>query len=823
MKEHTNNDRFVSMPLGGIGTGTVSIGSDGGLRQWQLHNIGNHHGDLPGSFFSILANVIEPPLNEVRVLQAKPVDGPSTPLIDDDAIPQWQHQFASQRGVDSTTFRATYPVAQIDYHDSALPIQVGLEITNPLVPLDVATSSLPVVMATFTLCNVSASSVHGFLGAALQNAVGYDGVAPIDGVRAACYGGNMNRVLRNNGWTHVLLENMTLPPNHPGAGQMVLAADHQLASVQRAFTDPEDFLAFLRGRNQGEYQQRATQVPWLDDAQPGGSSWAVGPSVAGHTWNAGVAVPFDLGVGETTTIRFLMAWHFPNRYANFPNFGPEHPEWGPTQFWLGNCYTRAFDDAYAVARDVETRWDDLVGQTKAWVGLLEGSSLGDLAVEHLAAQAAIIRSPSCFRTADGSFFGFEGVNGQSTKGHAGNVGGSCPLNCTHVWTYSQGLARLFPELERSMRDTEIAVLQQPSGAIPHRVIVPTYLPQMWDVAIGGPDDPALDGMLGSVLKHYREVRQGAGLDWLRSHWTGLTKLLEYICGKWDPTGTGVLRGIQPSTHDIDLRGVNPFMGTLWLAALRAGEEMARLLGDEMLAQQWHELFQRGSESYDSIMFDSHQFVQVLEPGEPRLFQWETGVLSDQLIGQWWAHVLGLGYILPKDHVIAALRTIVEQNLKVGFRGFINHYRVFADEDDTGLLMCTWPAGGRPDVPTRYCDEVWTGSEYQVAAHCFYEGLDEQGWAILNGLWGRYDGTRRNPYNEIECGDHYVRALAGWSVLDAITGQSWDATRGASHLKRPADGDSWPVLTSTGWGMARASSDGVTIDVRWGHIDAEVSP
>ena len=91
-----------------------------------------------------------------------------------------------------------------------------------------------------------------------------------------------------------------------------------------------------------------------------------------------------------------------------------------------------------------------------------------------------------------------------------------------------------------------------------------------------------------------------------------------------------------------------------------------------------------------------------------------------------------------------------------------------------FLVCTWPRGGRPDVPMRYADEVWTGSEYQVAAHCLMEGLHEEGLRILEALRGRYDGRRRNPYNEIECGDHYARAMAGWSVLEALGGPA--ATR-----------------------------------------------
>lgn len=269
----------------------------------------------------------------------------------------------------------------------------------------------------------------------------------------------------------------------------------------------------------------------------------------------------------------------------------------------------------------------------------------------------------------------------------------------------------------------------------------------------------------------------------------------------------MLHGIQPSTHDIDLAGLNTYMGTLWLAALRSGEELALLVGDRVQAQAWRELFDRGSAAYDEALFTGEYYRQILEDGDPHEFQWETGCLSDQLIGQWWAHVLDLGYLLPVEHVRTALASVVRHNLRVGFEGFEHPYRVFADGDETGLLMCTWPTGGRPEVPTRYCDEVWTGIEYQVAAHCEMEGLVAESRAILDGVWRRYDGRRRNPFNEIECGDHYVRALSGWSVLEARTGQRWDARTRTLTLRSPASGQAWPLVLDDGWGQVQAAADG----------------
>lgn len=707
----------------------------------------------------------------------------------------------------------------MDFEDPALPVRASLQVLNPLVPLDVETSSLPVVMATVTLTNDCPLPVHGLVGLALQNAVGYDGVTPIDGVRAPCYGGNTNRVVRVDGWTHVLLENHALPPDHPGAGQMVAAADSPYAPVLCQWREPEDFFSFLRGRTMGTTVGALDRVPQLPDAQLGGPMPRSGPSGPGETWNGGIAVPFDIPPGATASIRFLLAWHFPQRYVNFPQFGHPEPQWGPTRFWLGNHYTTRFADALDVARHVQGSWEDLCARTEAWTRSLNESGLGAVSVEHLAAQVATIRSPSCFRAADGRFFGFEGINGASTRGHAGDAGGSCPMNCTHVWNYAQAVARLFPELERSMRDTEIEVMQAPDGSVPHRVIVPTYLRQLWDRPIGGPDEPALDGMLGVVLKHLREVRNGAGVPWLRQRWPALVRLMEHITSRWDPDRTGVLSGIQPSTHDIDLRGTNPYMGLLWLAALRAMEELARIVDDVSTALSMRATFESGSRGYDEAMFTGDHFRQVLSADEPDRFQWRNGVLTDQLLGQWWAHQLSLGYLVPRSHIVTALRTIVRCNLRTGFDPSRMTGRAFADGPDAGLIMCTWPDGGQPSEPLRYSDEVWTGSEYQVAAHCLLEGLDAEAAKVLDALWARYDGSRRNPYNHIECGDHYVRSLSGWSVFDAMTGQQWNAVTSTLRLRRlPPAGLRWPVVTSQGWGTVHTANGLPVLECAWGSFD-----
>jgi hypothetical protein len=111
----------------------------------------------------------------------------------------------------------------------------------------------------------------------------------------------------------------------------------------------------------------------------------------------------------------------------------------------------------------------------------------------------------------------------------------------------------------------------------------------------------------------------------------------------------------------------------------------------------------------------------------------------------------------------------------------------------------------------YSDEVWTGIEYQVAAHLIYEGLIEEGFAVVKAARERYDGIprppiSRNPWNEIECGGHYARAMSSWSLLLALAGWEYDGPRGALRFKPRHTKDNFSGFFSgpQGWGNARQS-------------------
>jgi non-lysosomal glucosylceramidase len=133
-----------------------------------------------------------------------------------------------------------------------------------------------------------------------------------------------------------------------------------------------------------------------------------------------------------------------------------------------------------------------------------------------------------------------------------------------------------------------------------------------------------------------------------------------------------------------------------------------------------------------------------------------------------AHVCGLGYLLEPDNVRETLRSIMKHNLRKGLYGHFNCMRSFALGDESALLMASYPKD-RPSNPFPYFTEVMTGFEYTAAVGMLYEGQVDEGLQCIKNIRERYDGQKRSPFDEAECGHHYARAMASWAAVLALTG------------------------------------------------------
>lgn len=806
------NLRAVAMPLGGIGTGTIALAGDGSLRQWQIHNQINHLACVPHSFFAIYARTDggEP---VARVLQSdalyddETMDATPPATSNDHVVPLPQRRLMRKLpGIEGVAYSGTYPIAELEYIDPALPVAVSLEAFSPFIPLNSKDSGLPAIIFTFTLTNTSAVPVSASIAASLQNAIGWDGIREIFNTRSQLYGGNINETRREHGATAILMRAEGQDTAHPGHGTMALTAHTDAASSLAHWDDLDAFWNDFSA--DGRFQEIA-------DA---------GPSRKGRTWNGALAVPVELDPGQSRQVTFSIAWHLPNRYVDQAQAGLLGIPKDDRLQRIGNMYATWFGDAGDVSAYVHEHLASLGDQTRLARDLFRDTTLPRSLIDTVTSQMSIARTPTCFWTEDGLFYGFEGCNGASTLHHTLPWGGCCPLNCTHVWNYEMAVARLFPDLERTMRDIEWSVQQHPSGYLPHRVVLPIDRPRPWSGQQHAPDKPALDGLLGAILKTYREYRAGGDTAWLRQYWQALNHALDYVWATYDPDRRGVIEGEQPNTYDISIFGLNTFIGTLYLAALRAVEEMAMLLDEPARAATCREIFERGRERLDAELWLDDYYIQKVDLDQHAEQNWATGCHADQLLGQWWADILDLGDLLDPDRLRTAARSIVKYNFRERFPERKGMEREFVAPDDQGLIICTWPHGGRPEVPTRYSDEVWTGLEYEVAALLLHRGETDLAMQVIDAVRGRHDGRLQNPWNDIECGDHYVRAMASWALLEAASGFTYDAASasiGFAPVFDPADYRA-PFIARDGWGAFTqhidTSSHTVQLEMRWGYLD-----
>jgi len=226
--------------------------------------------------------------------------------------------------------------------------------------------------------------------------------------------------------------------------------------------------------------------------------------------------------------------------------------------------------------------------------------------------------------------------------------------------------------------------------------------------------------------------------------------------------------------DISYKGPNPQMAGWYLGALRASEEMARHLGDQDFAKQCQNLYHQGRRWVDTHLFNGEYYEHHIPDGASKIAQLGKGCLVDQLVGQYLSHTAGLGYVLDRDHVQKTLKSIMKYNYVDNFNDHFNTFRSFALDQEAGLIMASYPHGNLLDFPFPYYTEVMTGFEYSTAAHMIYEGQIDQGLKIYKAIRNRFDGHKRNPFNEGEYGHRYARAMAAWAGIPAYTGFHYSA-------------------------------------------------
>jgi uncharacterized protein (DUF608 family) len=809
----------ISFPLGGIGAGCIGLAGNGRLVDWEIFNRPNK-GSVNGfSHFAIRAEA------EGEVLDARVLNG--------DLAAPFQGEMHGARFTSfgwgprreyltglphfrSVDFRGEFPLAELAFNDERFPGQVKLLAFNPFIPLNDDDSSIPAAMFEFTVENSTARPVRYTLVGVLSNPL------PAN---------NLNQA-QALPWGHALhLRSDGVQSDSPAFGDLTLTTDAGVATG--AEVSWQEY--WFRG-----VWFDSLEVYWKDMTTPGAFHNRTYPLEKAGNHNEGLlAVHFDLAPGETRHVRFAITWNFPNCENYWKR--DEVLAAGFNPVWK-NYYASLWLDSLVSARYVMGEWDRLYGETKRFKETLFASEIPLAALDAIAGNLAILKSPTCLRLEDGTFYGWEGLHPDA---------GCCEGSCTHVWNYQQTLPFLFPALERSMREADYKYNLRPDGGMPFRIQLPLGVGQ-WKFR------PCADGQFGGVLKTYRDWKICGDSEWLRNVWPAVKKSIEFAWSpenedRWDPDKTGVLWGRQHHTLDMELFGPNSWLTGMYLGALKAGAEMAEHLGDHETAAAYRDIFVRGKQWADENLFDGEYYIQRIDLNDRSIVEafsrdesvliggstleayWDeehqeikyqigAGSSIDQVLGQWHASLYGLGEIFDPAQVAAANAAIYKYNFIPEMGAVYNPCRIYCLNDEGGLIICAWPPGThKPVIPAPYSQETMNGFEYSAAIHMIMTGMVDEGMTCIEAIRRRYDGERRNPWNEFECGSNYARSMAAYALLNAFSGFQFDLVEGRVGFK-PVQlaKDHFRTFWSlgTGWGDFALFPGAAQVRLLVGHLDVQ---
>ena len=804
----------ISFPLGGIGSGCIGLAGNGQLIDWEIFNKPNKNSFNQFTHFAIkwerggrvlAARVLH------SDLQPPYMGAPATNTYHGYGYGPAREHLSGLPHFPSSVFRGTFPFARIAFKDTRVPATVRMTAFNPFIPLNDTDSSIPAAFISFTVRNTTRTTLACTIAGILGNPL------PAPNLHA----------LRREGRARMLhLQTGGAAPGDVTHGDLCLATDASDVTAQRYW---------FRG---GWFD--ALDVWWQDFSAPGKlRDRGYDAASAGNNNHGVLAARRMIAPGETAEFRFVISWNFPicENYWH-KDSRADAAKAGVPPTWK-NFYATRWPDAAASAVYALANWDRLQADTERFTDALFASTLPPAVIDAVSANLSILKSPTVLRLEDGTFYGFEGCHGTS---------GCCPGSCTHVWNYAQALPFLFPALERSMRVADYHYNLRPDGGMPFRMSLPLGVDRSGF-------RPCADGQFGNVLKTYRDWKISGDTGWLRALWPAVKKSIEFAWAptnedRWDPDKTGVLHGRQHHTLDMELFGPNSWLTGFYLGALKAGAEMAAALGDHAAAQEFGAVFSKGKAWVEAHLFNGEYFCQridlgkraILEPfatgsgalGGSGIFDayWDAehrqikyqigeGCGIDQVVAQWHADLYGLGEVFDAKKTVKALRAVFRHNFKKPMRDTYNPCRIYCLNDEAGLSICAWPRGRRtPVIPVPYALETMHGFEYAAAGHMIMRGLVREGLAVVKSVRERYNGERRNPWNEFECGSNYARSLASYALLNAFSGFAFDATRGMIGFA-PAAGVKLPFTCfwalDGAWGTVSISVNACTLRVLYGAL------
>jgi uncharacterized protein (DUF608 family) len=787
-QEHTGR---IAMPVGGIGTGTVSLSGYGALVDWEIMSR-PAKGFTPkyagvevinrAPFFSIYIK------EENKEAQALLMEGPVPSHFDEGFYGSKAPNHGLPRFAEAT-FQTAYPFGQVLLHDEDVPVDITVGAFNPLIPGNTDDSSLPMAVLSYKVKNTSNKTITISLAGNIPNFIGFDGK------EGQAYE-NINTYREEDGLKGI----------HYTAGEKVDTTSAQWGTFSLT-TNSEGQSSYRTCWQPGEWGNSTLEF-WDDYIDDG----LLEERTSEQKNNMGsLAVETTLVSGEEKDIRFYITWNFPNR----PAFNKKEN--------VGNYYATLYNDSWEVAQKTVGRIPELEKHTKMFVEAFINSDYPAVVKEAALFNLAHFRTQLAFKTQFGYYHGWEGI-----KDNEGSGTGSC----THVWNYEQTIPFLFGDVAQNMREVEFEYAMDDRGMMNYRIHLPLK-DKGTEFGLA-----AADGQMGCIMKYYREWQLSGDDAFLKKNWPNVKKALEFcwIKNGWDPDKDGVMEGSQHNTMDVEYYGPNPQMGFWYLGALRATEEMASYLGEKDFAMTCRALYENGSAWMDENLFNGEYYIQEIVPPmaldsiadglirvkrrlvpEDPQYQLEEGCLVDQLVGQVMAHILDLGYLADKDNILKTNTSILKYNYRESLLKHPNFMRSYAYKDESALLMAAYP-GERPKQPFPYFTEVMTGFEHAAAVEMLYEGQTDEGLKTIQDIRNRYDGKKRNPFNEAEYGHHYARSMMAWGGVLASSGFHYSGVEKSMRFTSEPGIYFWSNGYS--WGTCEVKDGEAFLTVLYGQLELD---
>lgn len=800
----------LAFPIGGLGAGMFCMEGTGAISHVSVQNKPDIFNE-PGMFAAI----------SVKGLKngAKLLEGP---------VPDWK-KFGQRRAGNGSegattglprfrhaTFTTKFPFAHLDISDEDIPFKIKVTGWSPFIPTDDDNSGLPVGAMEYHFVNTGNTTAEAVFSFNAKNFLKIEN-------------GSNAIVATEHGF--ILTEAGT--KEKPFPANFAVYTDDAATAV--------DYCWF-----RGGWWDPLTMA-W--NTVKSGEARAV-PPVEKDAPGASLYVPFTLAPGKEKTIRVMMAWYCPDSEQTYGDMGTRKENCDPAS---GCCnspadigldkydkdfdgkfykpwYSSRFNSVEAVAIYWKQQYATLRKNSMLFSNAFYASTLPPEVVEAVAANLTILKSPTVMRQYDGRLWSFEGC---------GDDWGCCHGSCTHVWNYAQAIPHLFPALERSLRNTEFCESQDDKGHQNFRAVLPIK-PATHDF------HSAADGQLGGIMKVYREWRISGDTEWLKKIFPMVKKSMDYCIATWDPRHVGAIEEPHHNTYDIEFWGPDGMHTSFYVGALQAMIAMGKFLNKDVTI--YTQLHTSAKKMMETTLYDGEFFIQQIKveglnaknPATEKSFggeysaeakelldkegpkyQYGKGCLSDGILGAWIGRMCGLEDTIDPVKIASHLKAVHRYNLKDDLSEHANPQRPsYAMGNEGGLLLCSWPKGGKLSLPFVYSDEVWTGIEHQVASHLMLMGHVKEGLEILRTSRNRYDGRIRNPFNEYECGHWYARALSSYGYLQALTGVRYDAVEKTLFIDSKIGDFTSFIAAETGFGTVSLKAGKPSVDIVYGKIEIE---